>query len=93
MGMEVKTDKMVQVYEAINQTLKETYVGRATGSLDSVRSRHREQPPQAISHWRPEHQVTYRVVEPGLAMRETDAFIAAYATTAKCLGLTPFVEP
>lgn len=73
--------EQVVVYEAVNDTLKEFFVGISTLPLtaDEIASRHRESPPPAIAHWRAEHQVWYRCVDPGLAAADSQDFVRGYA--------------
>ena len=73
--------EQVVVFEAVNDTLKEFFVGISTLPLtaDEIASRHRESPPAAIAHWKSEHQVWYRCVDPGLAASRSQEFVRSYA--------------
>jgi hypothetical protein len=72
--------EQVVVFEAVNDTLREFYVGISTLPLtaDEIANRHREDPPAAIAHWKKEHQVWYRCVDPGLSAPESQSFIRSY---------------
>jgi len=73
--------EQVVVFEAVNDTLKEFFVGISFVPLtaDEIASRHRESPPAAIAHWRREHRVWYRCVDPGLAAHNSQDFVRSYA--------------
>jgi hypothetical protein len=75
------TQEQVVVFEAVNETLKEFYVGISTVPLtaDEIASRHQEAPPAAIAHWKKEHQVWYRCVDAGLSASDSEAFVRSYA--------------
>lgn len=77
-----KTQKLVLVFEAVNETLGESFVGATSLPLAVVRERHRTQPPTSIAHWLPDHRVEYRAVESGLSAVECRDFVPAYAKAA-----------
>jgi hypothetical protein len=78
---EEATQEQVVVFEAINDTLKEFYVGISFLPLtaDEIANQHKEKPPAAIAHWKKEHEVWYRCVDAGLAAPDSQAFVRSYA--------------
>ncbi|MBI5242412.1 MAG: hypothetical protein HY922_01855 [Elusimicrobia bacterium] len=74
------TPEQVVVFEAVNDTLKEFYVGISILPLtaDEIANQHKEKPPAAIAHWKREHQVWYRCVDAGLSAPDSQAFIYTY---------------
>jgi hypothetical protein len=77
---EEAAQEQVVVFEAVNDTLKEFYVGISALPLtaDEIANRHQENPPAAIAHWKKEHQVWYRCVDAGLSAPESPAFVRTY---------------
>jgi hypothetical protein len=78
---EETTQERVVVFEAVNDTLKEFYVGISTLPLtaDEIATRHQENPPAAIAHWKREHRVWYRCVDAGLSASDSQVFVRSYA--------------
>jgi hypothetical protein len=77
---ETVTDKVI-VFEAINESLQELYVGISTLPLamDEIAIRNNEQPPKAIGHWRQGDNIWYHCIEPSLPTKDTQNFIRTYA--------------
>ncbi|MBI5241110.1 MAG: hypothetical protein HY926_11605 [Elusimicrobia bacterium] len=75
------TQEQMVVFEAVNDTLQEFYVGISLLPLtaDEIASQHRESPPAAIAHWKKEHQVWYRCVDAGLSASDSQAFVRSYS--------------
>ena len=80
------------VFEAINDTLKESFIGATSLPLALIERRHHENPPESIAHWRPEQAVHYRCVESGLSAQETPTFLDGYARTANRFGWKTVVD-
>ncbi|HAH08380.1 MAG TPA: hypothetical protein DCM05_17950 [Elusimicrobia bacterium] len=74
-------DVVVVVFEAVNATLKEIYVGAALRptSLEEIARKHRALLPQPVNHWHPDDAIAYRVVEEALPLRDRRDFIRSYA--------------
>lgn len=69
---------MPRVYEAINETLKELFVGLTDLPMAQLEARHKNTLPTAIAHWKlGAEQITYREVEPDLP--DAKAFVESYA--------------
>jgi hypothetical protein len=81
-------DVVVVVYEAVNATLKEIYVGAVIhpAPLEEIARKHRALPPQPINHWQPGDAVTYRIVEAVLPLRDRREFIHTYAVEIAEVG-------
>jgi len=79
---------VVVIYEAVNQTLKEIYVGmsdKPTTPNDLARQ-HALSLPLPINHWEPDHNISYRLVETGLPLQDARDFIHAYAVEISNVG-------
>jgi len=90
--MEMRTVKLMLVFEAVNDTLKEAYVGATSLPLSIVERRHQENPPPELAHWGPDHAISYRCVESGLSAQETPTFLASYAHTNARFGWKTVVD-
>lgn len=88
----MRTQKLMLVFEAINDTLHESFVGATSLPMSLVERRHQEHPPEEIAHWSPEQKVYYRCVESGLSAQETPTFLSSYAQTAGRFGWKTFVD-
>ena len=67
------------VYEAINETLREFFVGTSKMPLAQLQLRHRSNAPETLSHWRPgEHRIEYREIEPDMPSADAATFIQSY---------------
>lgn len=71
-------DRRVTIFEAVNRTLQEVYVGMTEEGLQRAMARHRSSPPSQISHWRADHAVEHCSVELNLAASRAEEFIAAH---------------
>jgi hypothetical protein len=88
----VSTQKLILIFEAVNETLQELFVGATSLPLAVVQRRHRDQLPPSISHWRADHKITYHAVECGLSAKFSSDFLPAYARSAHT-GWKTFVDP
>jgi len=88
------TQERVTIFEAINETLKEYYVGISTLPLteNEIASRHKENPPAAIASWQKDHKVWYRCVETGLPAMDSQTFVLCYAEKIAQLGWKVLVD-
>lgn len=77
---------LVAVYEAVNDSLKEAYLGTTESPHDSVAARFRQSPPPAASHWDPDHAVLVNVVEDSLRLDDARDFIVHYAASLEAVG-------
>jgi hypothetical protein len=77
-GPDVPAGSLVCVYEAINDDLREIFVGATTDELPDLTLKHVFQKPKEIAHWRGEHRITYRAVEYAIPKAHADPFIEAY---------------
>ncbi|MDD5627579.1 MAG: hypothetical protein PHU21_00825 [Elusimicrobia bacterium] len=81
-------------FEAVNATLKEIFVGvfAAPADLDEIRERHRLLPPRSIRHWRPDHEISYRVLAEDLSGEDALAFLKCYVPTVRDRVWAVFTE-
>lgn len=75
------------VYEVVNETLKELFVGATKSPLENLHDQHKKTPPPSISHWRfNEHRIKYREIEKEMPDADFRAFIDGYANANKKSG-------
>lgn len=92
MNMEMRTQKLMVVFEAVNETLHEAFIGATSLPMSIVERRHQERRPEMVGHWRHEHQISYRCVESGLSAQEAPTFLSGYAHTTNRFGYKTFVD-
>lgn len=84
------------VYEAINESLKEVFIGSAGAtdfSLDHLKSSHQAVPPQVIAHWKYDaEKINYSVIEQGLDEIDVPGFLDGYMRSTLQPGWTLIVE-
>lgn len=81
------------VYEAINETLKEIFVGWTAFPIDALRSTHHALPPRLIAHWRFQDQkIDYREVERDITEEDLKTFIQSYAASIRQDGWKIILE-
>lgn len=71
---------LVTVYELVNDSRRELYIG-TTWRLQELQQLQQITRPRAVSHWGPEEKVRFRVVEYSLPLREAQAFMENYAAS------------
>lgn len=77
---------LVVVYEAVNDTLKEAYLGTSDLPYESVAARFRQSPPPPAAHWDPDHTVSVNIVESSLRLDDARDFIVHYAASLEAVG-------
>lgn len=70
---------LVTVFEAVNETLREVYVGTTTHLVEVLTRLFLERPPGGVRHWSTAHKITVRCVEYSVAVHDVSEFIEAYA--------------
>ena len=87
-------EERTHVFEAINETLKEFYIGLTSVevTVEELQRRHRDAAPAPISHWQPDHRISYRRVESGLPRNDGHAFVGSYAMTVSRVGWTVITD-
>lgn len=83
---------LVSIYEAINDSLKEVYLGKTTHAGVTDAGRFLQALPRAVSHWEPSHAVTVRIVESSLKKDDAGAFLRHYAASLVDAGWRAFHE-
>ena len=82
---------MPRVYEAINETLKEMFVGLTDLPMNQVEARHKSGLPGVIAHWKlGAERIIYREVEADLA--DPKAFVEGYAKNMQKNGWKSITE-
>lgn len=70
---------LITVYEVVNETLGEVYLGTTNLLALQLSEKLRTDPPRAIARWRPEHRVMLRCLVYAIPLKEGQAFIRKYA--------------
>lgn len=65
------------IFEAINEPLREIYVGATTSPIFELTARLRQNPPRSIAHWELA-DINVRSIEFGLGEEAAREFIATY---------------
>jgi hypothetical protein len=78
-------DKRYTVFEAVNETLHEIFVGMTASGLNTMQ---RSVKAPEIKHWLETHAVTYRSVEFSLAASHAADFVLTHAKTLVKPGWT-----
>lgn len=68
---------IVSVYEVVNETQGELYVG-TTWRLHSIEDFRDITPPKALRHWKGEDKLSFRTIDDGLPRADAPAFVEAY---------------
>lgn len=82
----VADEKLWTVYELVNESRREIYVGRTTLPVFRLASELSKSKPKAIAGWDLDHATTVRTIE--FSLREPDAlsFIAGYCQSSLPTG-------
>jgi hypothetical protein len=67
------------VFEVLNESLQELYVGTTDLPLEQLAAEHQRSFPRPLAHWRPEHRISYHYLDEPLPDIEAAAPIASYA--------------
>ncbi len=68
------------IYEAVNETLREFFIGTTDLPLKALRARHKDDPPMGISHWKSHNQeILYRDIVHEIPKSNIRSFIEKYA--------------
>lgn len=81
-------ERRYTIYEAVNESLLEIYIGMSSLGMHHVMTRRGHTRPPAIHHWLPDHVVSYRSVEFNLAASFAADFITERAKAAQRPGWT-----
>lgn len=81
-----KAPHRVAVFEAINDALRETYVGVSRHPISEIAARFPQELPPAARHWRPDHFVVYNVIEPSITLEDARTFIRHFAAVVEAAG-------
>lgn len=73
---ELPESSLVTVYEAVNETRKELYVGLSTFFVPEIERRLRSK--LALSHWSPQDRIVIRAIEYGIPLSMAREFTRAY---------------
>lgn len=79
------------VFEVVNETLGEVYVGTTRGTMAELIESFRRERPKALAHWRREHRLNFRSIEFDLPQQAADAFVRNYAASIERLGCRAIV--
>jgi len=71
---------LLSVYEVLNETRGELYVG-TTWRLNDLNDFSHMTPPKAVRHWQPGDRLRFRTIEYGLPQADAGDFIERYRTS------------
>lgn len=74
------------VFEAVNETLREVFVGATDHGFDRGIDEFRACPPRAVAHWGPGARLSFRCVECAVPDRDAERFIDGYAQSDALRG-------
>ena len=84
---------LVNVYEVVNKTLKEVYLGGSELPVDKLLEFHRRSPPPAIAHWDfSKHRIVYSEIEHALPQHDIGLFIESYDLSTPMPGWKTYKE-
>jgi hypothetical protein len=69
---------LVTVYEVVNETRGEVYLGLTTLLASQLAAEFLKAPPKVVSRWRPEHRVILRCLVYAVPLKEGRAIINRY---------------
>lgn len=81
----------VSVFEAVNESLREFFIG-TTASRERLPALGGTSASPCVAHWQPEHKVSCRLVETGMAIDEALKFVEHYAESTARTGWTVLTE-
>lgn len=87
-----KAPPRVTVFEAVNDSLKETFLGTTAATLHSLAAGFAEKRPRAVSHWATKDRITLNIVESSLSENDARDFIRHYAASLEAAGWKPLRE-
>lgn len=74
------------VFEAVNETLREVFVGATEHPFDRGIDEFRSRPPRAVAHWRMGERLSFRCVEHEVPSHDAERFIDGYAQSDALRG-------
>lgn len=82
----------VAVFEAVNDSLKEAFLGTTAATLPLLSAVFAEKRPRAVSHWATKDRITLNIVEASLSENDAHDFIRHYAASLEAAGWKPLRE-
>lgn len=82
--------QLVTVFEAVNETRKEIFVGVSDLLIDQLERAFQSSPPKSVQHWTSDDRILFRSIEYSVAAKETDDFIDAYLRNDALKGWKTF---
>jgi hypothetical protein len=77
---------LVSVYEAVNDTLKEIYLGTSNLLSEQLVRDFASSPPAPVAHWTAGQRIVVNIVEYSIPAGDAERFIAHYASSAASAG-------
>ena len=71
--------RLVSIFEALNESIREIYLGMTALTLDQLAAAHTHKLPASIAHWRKDHGITYKCLERSVPIIDAPTFIASHA--------------
>jgi hypothetical protein len=83
---------LITVYEVVNETLREVYLGTTSLLAPQLALQFERRPPRAVARWRPEHRMILRCLVYAIPLREGQTFIRKYALLGRRRARRVLVE-
>jgi hypothetical protein len=83
---------LVTVYEVVNETLREVYLGTTSLLAPQLAAEFKRRPPRAIAGWRTSDRMLLRCLVYAIPLREAQAFIRKYALLGRRRARRVLVE-
>ena len=80
----------VAVYELLNETLREVYVGFTDQPLKTFAVHIKKHRPTEVKHWRNGQSLVFRCVEPGIPIDDAPSFLGRYVGTVAATKMKVF---
>jgi hypothetical protein len=73
-----QSNQHVAIYELLNDTLREVYVGFTDQPLEAFAVHIMGHRPKVLKHWRDAHRIVFRCVEPKIPAADASSFVSRY---------------
>ena len=86
----VQSNRSVAVYELLNETLREVYVGFTDQPLETFAVHIEKHRPPEVKHWIDGQSLIFRCVEADIPADDAPGFIGRYVGTVAAAGMRVF---
>jgi len=83
---------LITVYEVVNETLREVYLGTTSLLAPQLAVEFKRRPPRAVTRWRANDRMILRCLAYAIPLREGQTFIRKYAALGRRRARRVLVE-